>query len=106
MICDFCGYLAQVKTRQVRDVEVLPTSFPGAAWRPLRDRMRAGIYIPIFFVLLSATNRESSIWYLPADLQGEGIFTGRPPLKESAKRAGWRGTKIDLHAVMDRVVRI
>jgi hypothetical protein len=34
VICDFCGYLAQVKTVRVRNVESVPNAVLGAAWGP------------------------------------------------------------------------
>src|SRR5689334_19755694 len=32
LICDFCGYLAQVKAATVRNHEVMPATILGAAW--------------------------------------------------------------------------
>jgi type II restriction enzyme len=40
LICDFCGYLAQVKAATVRDLDALPDSVLGAAWGPTKERMR------------------------------------------------------------------
>jgi len=34
IICDFCGYLAQVKTHSVSNHEKLPHKILGAAWMP------------------------------------------------------------------------
>ncbi|MFM7542985.1 MAG: hypothetical protein ACKO2I_06065, partial [Actinomycetales bacterium] len=50
LICDFCGYLAQVKTTTVEVQSKLPKSILGAAWEPQRQRMEAGIYFPLFIV--------------------------------------------------------
>lgn len=41
VICDFCGYLAQVKTATAADVKKVPASLLGAAWKPQYDRMQA-----------------------------------------------------------------
>ena len=34
IICDFCGYLAQVKASTVREVDRIPNTILGAAWGP------------------------------------------------------------------------
>jgi hypothetical protein len=41
VICDFCGYLAQVKTTTANDVNVVPRTLLGAAWGPQKARMDA-----------------------------------------------------------------
>lgn len=48
LICDFCGYLAQVKSTSVAAVSPLPKQVLGAAWRPQKERMDAAIYFPLF----------------------------------------------------------
>ncbi|MGQ3301210.1 DpnI domain-containing protein [Reyranella sp.] len=89
VICDFCGYLAQVKAVTVRRVDVPPPRVLGAAWGPQEERMKAGIYFPMFLVL--RRDREHSIWYLSADLQVEEMFEPRKPLSAAARRANWQG---------------
>ncbi|WP_404830289.1 DpnI domain-containing protein [Sedimentimonas flavescens] len=42
IICDFCGYLTQVKTSKVSDISRLPKSLLGGAWAPQRERMESG----------------------------------------------------------------
>jgi len=49
IICDFCGYLAQVKTKALTSI---PSMLAGAAWIPQKERMDAGIYFPLFLVLV------------------------------------------------------
>lgn len=93
IICDFCGYLAQVKTKNVSDINNFPSKILGAAWRPQKDRMDAGIYFPLFVVLKN--NRKHSVFYLSSDLQTEAMFIKRKPLSSSAKRAGWQGYYFD-----------
>jgi len=34
LVCDFCGYLAQVKAKTVKDILILPKQILGAAWKP------------------------------------------------------------------------
>lgn len=98
IICDFCGYLAQVKTTDVADVDQLPKTLLGAAWAPQYERMQAGIYFPLFIVLTTRDHRQKSIFYLPADLQGPEVFVKRKPLSATARRAGWQGYMIRLGA--------
>lgn len=105
IICDFCGFLAQVKSMSTDKIEVLPQRILGAAWGPQKERMDAGIYFPLFLVLVS--DSKSSIYYLSADLQDPKMFIPRKPLSPSAKRAGWRGFVYDMSQVpVGAVVRI
>lgn len=104
IVCDFCGYLAQVKTKNVSDIDVVPNTILGAAWEPQKERMDAGIYFPLFLVLKKAKKR--SIFYLPADLQSEKMFIRRKPLSPNAKRAGWTGYNIDGKEVSKFAVRL
>ncbi len=94
LICDFCGYLAQVKAKNVKDIAILPDKILGAAWGPQKERMESGIYFPLFLVLVCG--KEFSIFYLTADFQVPGMFIARKPLSENAKRAGWQGFLYDL----------
>ena len=48
IICDFCGYLAQVKTNRVNDISASPKSILAATWLPQKERMDAGIFFVIF----------------------------------------------------------
>src|SRR5437899_3340124 len=69
VICDFCGYLAQVKATTSSVLETFPNSILGAAWVPQKERMDAGIYFPLFLVLIAPDRTRYSIFYLSADLQ-------------------------------------
>jgi hypothetical protein len=107
IICDFCGYLAQVKTCcAVRSIDTVPNSILGAAWRVHKERMDAAIYFPLFLVLASSSLASYSIFYLAADLQIPEMFLMRRPLSDRARRAGWQGFTYDLRPVRDRFVRI
>ena len=109
VICDFCGYLAQVKAANASDVEKVPRTILGAAWGPQRERMDAGIYFPLFLVLVNAgatSRRRYSIPYLPADLQSPEMFKPRGPLSANARRAGWQGFIYDLEPVRSHFVRL
>ncbi len=59
--------------------------------------MEAGIYFPLFLVLVEP-QRRFAIYYLSADLQSREMFRPRKPLSENARRAGWRGFHYDLQA--------
>ena len=106
VICDFCGYLAQVKTSAVRTIEVIPSQILGAAWGPQQERMEAGIYFPLFLVLATTEQKLYSIYYLSADLQQVEMFKPRNPLSPNARRAGWTGFLYNLEAVQSSFVRL
>lgn len=97
IICDFCGYLAQVKTATVVNIDCVPPKLPGAAWGPQLERMDTGIYFPLFIVLVQG--KQFSIFYLPADLQTRRMFIPRQPLSQTARRAGWQGFMYDFKQV-------
>jgi len=106
IICDFCGYLAQVKAQRVSDVNTLPDRVLGAAWGPTRDRIDSAIYFPLFLVLVEKQGKAASVWYLAADLQPPEMYVPRNALSARAKRTGWRGFLYDLRYVKDAFVRI
>jgi hypothetical protein len=91
VICDFCGYLGQVKAARVIDIMKIPKAVLGAAWKPQRERMDAAVYFPLFLVLVSENPRRFAIHYLSADLQKPEMFKPRSPLSKKARRAGWQG---------------
>lgn len=97
IICDFCGFLAQVKTNSVKDALQLPRTVLGAAWKPQKERMDSGIYFPLFLVLCSDTSH--AIYYLPIDFQSPELFEVRKPLGPGARRAGWQGFNYNLDAI-------
>ena len=106
LICEFCGYLAQVKSTNVANIDQLPNSILGAAWGPQKERMAAGIYFPLFVVLKLKDANNWAIYYLSADLQEPEMFEPRKPLSANAKRAGWQGYIINCKHVRDRFVRL
>ncbi len=55
---------------------------------PQKDRMKAGLYFPLFLVLVSPSGLKKAIYYLFADLQDSKMFVPGEPLKSTAKRAG------------------
>lgn len=66
VICDFCGYLAQVKTKTVKGplTNACPTLILGAAWGPQKARMDAGVYFSLY-VVLENEQKLMSIFFLP-----------------------------------------
>jgi hypothetical protein len=104
IICDFCGYLAQVKGVTSKQLLKCPARIAGAAWSVQSARMEAGIYFPLFVVLVA--QNKSAVFFLAADLQDPTMFRPRRPLSPAAVRAGWRGFTYDLSAALDRVVRL
>lgn len=99
LICDFCGYLAQVKSSRCSSVTPLPRTILGAAWKPQKERMDAAIFFPLFLVIKSPT--DHAIYYLPTDFQSPALFLPRTPLATSAKKAGWQGFRYVLTAIAD-----
>ena len=106
IICDFCGYLTQVKTAKVTDVESIPKYVLGGAWGPQKARMEAAIYFSLYLVLTTDDRTQHSIFFLSKDLQEESMFAPRKALSSSAKRAGWQGFRIELAEMADRFVRL
>jgi len=104
LICDFCGFLAQVKSSNLKNINNLPNSILGAAWKPQQERMEAGIYFPLYLVLINGKNY--SVFYLAADLQSKDIFIPRKPLSASAKRAGWQGFMYNISKIKNHFVRL
>lgn len=107
IICDFCGYLAQVKTKSWSGAfpEECPSPILGAAWGPQRERMDAGIYFSLYIVLEGESGRKAT-YFLPRDLQTEAMFMARQPLGPGARRAGWQGFTIDLSEALVGAVRL
>ena len=105
LVCDFCGYLAQVKTRRTESLTEIPNRVLGGAWGVQKDRMDSGIYFPIFLVLVNSSNRYS-VHYLSADLQEPSIFVARKPLSSSAKRSGWQGFYYDFSKASNAFVKL
>jgi type II restriction enzyme len=105
LICDFCGYLAQVKSVTVKDIDELPKEILGAAWGPQKERMDSGIFFPLFIVTKDS-KAKIGLYYLPRDLQTIQMFKPRKPLSVTAKRAGWQGYMIDLRLALSQPIRL
>ncbi len=97
LICDFCGYLAQVKAMTVKAISPLPKQILGAAWGPQKQRMDSAIYFPLFLALKAPS--AHAIYYLPIDFQAPELFVSRKPLSAKARRAGWQGFMYDLEVL-------
>lgn len=97
LICDFCGFPAQVKAMTVKVLDPLPKQILGAAWGPQKERMDSAIYFPLFLAL-KAPNTHG-IYYLPTDFQSPALFAARKPLSVNARRAGWQGFIYVLSAI-------
>ena len=106
IICDFCGFLGQVKASRQTGIDSVPAKVLGAAWGPMKERLDAGLYFPLFLVLVPKEGKGYSIWYLSADLQEPEMFEPRNPLGHGAKRAGWQGFNYNLKGVRERFTRL
>ena len=87
-----------------KSINKLPSSVLGAAWKPQEERMNAGIYFPLYLVLVC--KKEYSVFYLASDLQNKEIFVARKPLSASARRAGWQGFMYDISKIKNSFVRL
>jgi hypothetical protein len=106
VICDFCGYLGQVKATRVSDIDQIPKAVLGAAWKPQKERMEAAIYFPLFLVLVGQSAKKFAIYYLAADLQKPDLFRARSPLSKTARRAGWQGFVYETERAKSSFVRL
>jgi hypothetical protein len=106
IICDFCGYLAQVKAASTSNIDSIPKTILGVAWGPQKQRMDAGVYFPLFLVLVAAGAKRYAIYYLSSDLQIPAMFVPRSPLSATARRHGWQGFLYDLDPVRTNNVRV
>lgn len=104
IICDFCGFLAQVKTSNVKNVNILPKVILGAGWKVQKERMNEGIYFPLYLILVNQNNY--SIFYLSTDKQSEEIFIPRKPLSSKARRAGWQGFMYDISKIKNDFIKL
>lgn len=104
IICDFCGFLAQVKTSNVKNVNILPKVILGAGWKVQKERMNEGIYFPLYLILVNQNNY--SIFYLSTDKQSEEIFIPRKPLSSKARRAGWQGFMYDISKIKNHFIKL
>jgi type II restriction enzyme len=104
IICDFCGFLAQVKTSNVKNTDILPNTILGAGWKVQKERMNEGIYFPLYLILVNQNNY--SIFYLSVDNQSEEIFIPRKPLSSKARRAGWQGFMYDISKIKNDFIRL
>lgn len=69
MICDFCGFTAQVKAVSLQPGTRLPRTLLGASWPVQRERMEAHIYLPLFIVAVRGVTNPAEVYYLPSDLR-------------------------------------
>ncbi len=104
IICDFCGFLAQVKTSNVKDINILPNTILGAGWKVQKERMNEGIYFPLYLILVNQNNY--SIFYLSVDNQSEKIFVPRKPLSSKARRAGWQGFIYEIKNIKNNFIKL
>jgi type II restriction enzyme len=104
IICDFCGFLAQVKTSNVKNIDILPNTILGAGWKVQKERMNEGIYFSLYLILVNQNNY--SIFYLSAEKQSKEIFIPRKPLSSNARRAGWQGFMYDISKIKNDFIRL
>jgi type II restriction enzyme len=104
IICDFCGYLAQVKATLTERTSSPPKGLRSAAWNVQLERMNAGIFFPLFVVLIG--KKERAIFYLPADFQTREMFIPRNPLSATARKSGWQGYRYDFTKIRGDFIKV
>ncbi|UCH37738.1 MAG: hypothetical protein JSV76_00730 [Candidatus Bathyarchaeota archaeon] len=107
IICDFCGFLAQVKTKRVKKTAEQINMLLGAAWKPFKHRLDANIFFPLFVVSVF-NDKPVKIQFIDKKSQKKNIdmFIPRKPLSKTARRAGWQGFKYDLTKIQDKIVTV
>jgi type II restriction enzyme len=104
VICDFCGFVAQVKARAVKSPEDRVMQILGGAWGVQEEKIKAGIYHPLYIVKV-VDEKPVAIDYISADFLTRDVYVPRNPLSAEARRAGWQGfvydlTKLDEHVIV------
>lgn len=105
LICDFCGHTSQVKTF-TNDKPGLPKLIQGAAWKPQKERMDAGVYHSIWVVRADKNCKCCEAWLISSEVQDPNMFIKRKKLSETAKRAGWQGYNIDVESYKDCFIKM
>jgi hypothetical protein len=104
VICDFCGSVAQVKATRVKSPDARLQRIPGAAWGVQEEKIKAGIYHPLYIVKVVKW-KPVAIEYISADFLTPKMYVPRKaPLKPTAHRAGWVGFDYDLRQLDEHVI--
>ena len=103
VICDFCGFVAQVKAPAIKSANEKVLTILGGAWRVQEEKIKAGIYHPLYIVKV-LNNKPIGIDYISADFLKPDMFVPRKPLSSQARRAGWQGFYYDLRKLDEHVV--
>ncbi len=90
VICDFCGFTAQVKGTQVPPHGNVSRFLPGASWPVQRERIESHIFLPLFIVAVNG-KKAIKIVYVPPDLQTAALFKPRNPLRKLLRGLAGRG---------------
>lgn len=107
IICDYCGFIAQVKTKKVQDITRVPKTILGAGWGPFKERLDDDIFFPLFVVLVDKNSPQKwSIYYLSTEFQTLEMFIPRKPLSDKAKRKGWQGFVYNLDIVKESLMKL
>lgn len=103
VICDFCGFLAQLKTPTIKSPTEKITTILGGAWTVQKEKIKAGILHPLYIVRI-LNGKPLRIDYISADFLKPEMFVPRKPLSETARRAGWQGFYYDLTKLDSNVI--
>jgi hypothetical protein len=116
VICDFCGFVAQVKAITVKSPNNRVLQLRGGAWGVQEEKIKAGIYHPLYIVKAIRGKPKLgkpgklgkpvavAIEYIAADFLTPEMYVSRTPLGPEARRAGWQGFVYDLRKLDEHVV--
>ena len=100
VICDFCGFLAQVKAVSSKNIETVPRTILGAAWRVQRKGWsQESTFLCISFGSMIAGSTPFSISRRNAE-------PGHLRREKATKRSGWQGFIYDLTGRENSIVRL
>ena len=80
IICDFCGYLAQVKTKTVSDIEKFPSQILGAAW-PSKRKNGCGNIFP-FICNIKERKKVFSILFIIRSTNRRNVYKKKTFIKK------------------------
>lgn len=103
--CEECKSEYELKSQEKKKDSSL-TIIPDGCYNTMIQRI-SSLNNPHLFVMTHYNQQVNNLFFIPNFFFTPAIIIKRPPLKESARRAGWVGCNIDIGAVpMDAKIRI
>lgn len=95
--------MAQVKAVTVKSPEDKILTILGGAWKVQEEKIKAGIYHPLYVVKV-VQGKPVEIDYIAADFLNPEMYRPRKALSSQARRAGWQGFYYDLRKLDEHVM--